>query len=201
MARADEDTEPELTPRQRRFVEEYVVDLNGTQAAIRAGYSRSGASVEGSRLLANPKIQAAVAAAQEERSKRTGITADWVLQRLAAFASVDIRNVVSWGEAVPVRDPETGEESITNGVAIVDSKDLDPLTAAAITEVSQTRTGEIRVKLVDKLAALEKIGKHLGMFVDRKELSGPGGGPIDVKNVTSAKREAALALLLSEEDE
>ena len=68
-----------MTPKQRRFVEEYLIDLNATQAAIRAGYAKSGASVEGTRLLANAKIATAVAAAQAKRSERTEITQDYVL--------------------------------------------------------------------------------------------------------------------------
>ncbi len=68
-----------LTPKQQRFVSEYLIDLNATQAAIRAGYAKSGASVEGTRLLANAKVAAAVAAAQAKRSERTEITQDYVL--------------------------------------------------------------------------------------------------------------------------
>ena len=68
-----------MTPKQQRFVSEYLVDLNATQAAIRAGYAKSGASVEGVRLLSNAKVAAAVATAQAERSKRTEVTKDYVL--------------------------------------------------------------------------------------------------------------------------
>ena len=68
-----------MTRKQQRFVAEYLVDLNATQAAIRAGYARSGASVEGVRLLANAKVAAAVAAGQAKRAKRTEIDADYVL--------------------------------------------------------------------------------------------------------------------------
>ena len=68
-----------MTPKQQRFVDEYLVSLNATQAAIRAGYAKSGASVEGVRLLANAKVAAAVAAAVAKRSERTEITQDYVL--------------------------------------------------------------------------------------------------------------------------
>ena len=68
-----------LTAKQERFVAEYLIDLNATQAAIRAGYAKKGAAVEGSRLLANPKVAAAVAAAQAARAERTEITQDYVL--------------------------------------------------------------------------------------------------------------------------
>ena len=68
-----------LTAKQKRFVAEYLIDLNATQAAIRAGYAEKSASVEGARLLANAKVAVAVAAAQAERSERTEITQDYVL--------------------------------------------------------------------------------------------------------------------------
>ena len=68
-----------LTARQQRFVAEYLIDLNATQAAIRAGYAEKSATAEGSRLLVNAKVAAAVAAAKAERSKRTEITQDYVL--------------------------------------------------------------------------------------------------------------------------
>ena len=71
-----------LTAKQERFVAEYLIDLNATQAAIRAGYAEKGAAVEGSRLLANPKVAAAVAAAKAERTERTEITQDYVLNTI-----------------------------------------------------------------------------------------------------------------------
>ena len=73
-----------LTPRQKRFVAEYLIDLNAKQAAIRAGYAKSGAAVEGFRLLVNPKVAVGVAAAQAKRSERTEITQDYVLASIMA---------------------------------------------------------------------------------------------------------------------
>ncbi len=71
-----------LTARQERFVDEYLVDLNGTQAAIRAGYSVKAAHVTGSRLLTNAKVAAAISAAKQERSEATKIDAEYVLRKL-----------------------------------------------------------------------------------------------------------------------
>ena len=73
---------PKLTPKQAQFVQEYLVDLNGTQAAIRAGYSQRGATVQASWLLANPKVQLAVQQAVVARVERTQIDQDWVLDNL-----------------------------------------------------------------------------------------------------------------------
>jgi len=71
-----------LTPRQRRFVEEYLIDLNATRAAVRAGYSEKTANEQGSRLLANVKVAGAVRVGRDRQQQRTEITADWVLLRL-----------------------------------------------------------------------------------------------------------------------
>jgi phage terminase small subunit len=79
----------DLTPRQQRFVEEYLVDLNATRAAERAGYSAATSNEQGARLLAKASITAAVEALQEERARRTGITADKVLMRWWDLATAD----------------------------------------------------------------------------------------------------------------
>lgn len=78
-----------LTPKQERFVEQYIVDLNATQAAIRAGYSPHTARQQGDRLLTNVDVSAAVAAKQAKRSEATGITAAWALERLKREAEFD----------------------------------------------------------------------------------------------------------------
>ena len=78
-----------LTPKQARFVEEYLVDLNATQAAIRAGYSKKTARQVASENLTKPDIQEAIAAAQDDRSERTGITQDEVIQGLKKEATLE----------------------------------------------------------------------------------------------------------------
>lgn len=85
-----------LTPKQKCFVEEYLIDLNQTQAAIRAGYSEKTANEQASRLLANVNIQAAIKEAMAERSKRTQITADMVLQRWWEISNVDVNDLVQF---------------------------------------------------------------------------------------------------------
>lgn len=153
-----------LTPRQARFVEEYLKDLNGTQAAIRAGYAEKGASVEASRLLGNAKVESAISEAQAERSRRTGITQDRVLQELARIGFADIRDLFSWGPEsvhfVPSADL-TGDQAAA--IASVKSKTRRFTTDDGLTET----TIELEMKMCDKLSALQKIGKHLGMFADR----------------------------------
>lgn len=151
-----------LTAKQERFVAEYLIDLNATQAAIRAGYSEKSARVTGAENLTKPAIQDAISEAKAKRSKRTEITQDRVLQELAKIGFADIRKAVTWGRS-PI-DSES-ENADLNGlgvypVELVPSNEVDDDTAAAITEVSLTAQG-VKVKMADKRAALEALLKHL----------------------------------------
>ena len=140
-----------MTPKQRRFVEEYLVDLNARQAALRAGYSDRSAHSYGCQLLRRSEIKAAIEAGLAVRSRRTRINGDQVLTELGRIAFADLRDVVEWG-------PE--------GVILKSSNSLTPDAARAVAEVIDTRTrsgGSLRVKLFDKRAALEALARHLGM--------------------------------------
>ncbi|MFA7327353.1 MAG: terminase small subunit [Candidatus Kapaibacterium sp.] len=162
-----------LTPRQARFVGEYLIDLNATQAAIRAGYSAKTAEQQGPRLLGNVGVSAAIEAAVKDREKRTEITQDKVLRELAKIGFADIRKVVRWG-ATELRvsgADEAGATEVHHGLALVGADEIDDETAAAISEISEGRDG-LKVKLHDKRAALVDIGRHLGMFKDKIEHSG-----------------------------
>lgn len=164
-----------LNEKQARFAQEYLIDLNATQAAIRAGYSAKTAGQQGFDLLKNPEIEAAVAKGIAERSKRVEISADRVLQELAKIAFVDIRKAVRWGRS-PV--DEASKKASPNGlgmypVELVPSDEIDDDTAAAVSEVSLTETG-IKIKLHDKRGALVDLGKHLGLFVDKVDHTSAG---------------------------
>ncbi|MFD1407534.1 terminase small subunit [Kroppenstedtia eburnea] len=100
-----------LTSKQQRFVEEYLVDLNATQAAIRAGYSQRNAGKIGHELLGKEKIAEAIDRAKAERSERTEVSQDMVVKQLAKIAFADIKDVVSWGgkEIEVETDKLTGE--------------------------------------------------------------------------------------------
>lgn len=170
-----------LTAKQRRFVEEYLVDLNATQAAIRAGYSSKTAASIGEENLRKPDIAKAVQEAQEARSKRTEITQDMVLAELAKIGFSDIRKVMRWGETTVRIDTDDDGQEVErpyHGIALIDSSEIDDSTAAAIAEVSEGREG-LKIKMHDKKGALVDIGRHLGMFKDKVELSGKDGGPVD----------------------
>lgn len=151
-----------LTAKQQAFVTEYLVDLNATQAAIRAGYSEKNADKIGSELLGKTGVAEAVQAALNERAKRTEITADRVIAELAAIAFADLTDVAAWSE--------DGE------LNMLASHQLSREASAAIKEVFSTTStvtfdnGDERstvykkLKQHDKLKALELLGRHLGMF-------------------------------------
>lgn len=159
-----------LTGKRKLFVQEYLIDLNATQAAIRAGYSEKTAYSQGQRLLKDVEIQSAISEAMQKRSERTEITQDRVLQELAKIGFADIRKAVTWGRSPIDQESENAEP---NGlgvypVELVPSNEVDDDTAAAITEVSLTRTG-VKIKMADKRAALETLLKHLAAQEDPEE--------------------------------
>lgn len=145
-----------MTKKQKRFVEEYLIDLNATQAAIRAGYSPATAKEIGCENLTKPNIAAAVSQAMAERSRRTGINQDRVLQELARIGFAKITDVV---------DPETAKiraDASDDDLACIQSIKIKP---------SEFGT-EREVRLYDKKSALVDLGKHLGLFKDKVELNG-----------------------------
>lgn len=156
-----------LTPQQQRFVDEYLIDLNATQAAIRAGYSEDTAYSQGGRLLKHVEVGKAIADAMAERSVRTRVTADRVLTELARIGFSDIRSVVAWRANVTETDKvdEDGvpETRSYNEVELIGSDIIDHDAAAAVAEISQSKDGALKIKMHNKVAALTEMGKHLGV--------------------------------------
>lgn len=145
-----------MTKKQKRFVEEYLIDLNATQAAIRAGYSPKTAKDIGCENLAKPNISDAIDKAMAERSRRTGINQDRILLELARIGLAKITDVV---------DPDTGK-------ILPDASD-DDLACIQSIKIKPNEFGtEREVKLYDKKSALVDLGKHLGLFKDKVELGG-----------------------------
>lgn len=153
-----------MTKKQKRFVEEYLIDLNATQAAIRAGYSPDSARDIGCENLTKPNIKAAIDRAMAEMSRRTGINQDRVIQEIAKLAFLNPVDVIDMDEAT-VRGEAHRDD--TACIASVKVKNI-PTDDGAITERE--------VKTYDKLKALELLGKHLGMFTDRVKVD--GGVPV-----------------------
>lgn len=144
-----------LTAKQQRFVEEYLVDLNATQAYIRAGYKNyDSAGVEANKTLNNPKVRQAVDEAMAERSRRTGINQDRVIQEIAKLAFVNISNAVDLNTGKI--KPDATEEDL----ACIQSIKIKP------TEFGTER----EIKFYDKKASLEQLGRHLGLFKDKVEV-------------------------------
>lgn len=144
-----------LSPRQKAFVEAYLIEPNATKAALTAGFSARGvgAATRGAELVKNRKVKAAIAAAMDRRAKRTEVTADRVVQELALIGFSNIKNYVTWD---------------ADGVHLKDEKEIDRLHAAAIGEMTSTTTPEgvttVKFKLHDKLAALHKLALHTGVI-------------------------------------
>lgn len=169
-----------LNHRQAQFVREYLVDLNATQAAIRAGYAEKTAEVCGPRLLGNVRVAAAVEKALAERAQRTEISQDRVLRELAALG---FANMADYIRVQP------------DGTAYVNLAGLSREQAAAIQELTVDEYTEgrgeearavkrVKLKLADKRGSLELLGRHLGLFPNRTELTGAGGGPVEIKAET-----------------
>lgn len=158
-----------LTEKQARFVDEYLVDLDATKAAKRAGYSEKTAGAIGFENLKKPEIQDAIKFAMDARAKRTGITQDRVLLELAriAFANgTDFARIVSTPVPTTVVDEEGNIQQViqpVQRVELVDTDRVDPEKRAAIAGIKEGKFG-IEVKSYDKIRALELLGQHLGMF-------------------------------------
>lgn len=149
-----------LTKKQKIFVDEYLIDLNATQAAIRAGYSPDTAGSIGSENLKKPEIRARIEKAMAERSKRTGINQDRIIMELAKIALLNPKGLVNFDEAT-IKEDATDED--VAAVASVKVKRFPTKDGEGV---------EMEVKMYDKTKALELLGRHLGMFKDKVEVSG-----------------------------
>ncbi|MFR9710750.1 terminase small subunit [Paenibacillus sp. MB22_1] len=223
-----------LTPKQQLFVKEYLIDLNATQAAIRAGYSKKTANEQGARLLAKASIQDALQEAMNKRAEKVEITAEQVLQRWIDIAYADPNEIAHFRRVccrycfgiehqyqwIDQEEYEAAVEAIKEEAAnskkkkpvkipsaaggygfdpqlrphpkcpkchgegigqlhINDTRDLSPRAKALFAGIKATTAG-IEIKFHDQDKALENIARHLGMFKDKLEIGGEGGGPLQV---------------------
>ena len=156
-----------LTPKQIRFVDEYLVDFNATQAAIRAGYSPKTAAAAAARLLRNVNIQAEIARRQKDLQRRTEVTQDRVVKELARVAFADASDYACIETYM-----YENKDGTLSPIQVVSPKDTDTLSddqRAAIASIKQGANG-VEVKLCDKLKALELLGRHIGMFNDKLDI-------------------------------
>lgn len=149
-----------LTDKQSKFVEEYLIDLNATQAAIRAGYSVKNADKIGSELLGKTRVSNAISEQMAVRSRRTGINADRVVRELAKIAFVNASDVIC-----------THDASVLIGATRDDTAAIASIKVKTIPTDDGTIT-EREVKFYSKDKALELLGKHLGMFTDKFKVEG-----------------------------
>lgn len=171
-----------LTARQSAFVDEYLRDLNATQAAIRAGYSAKTAYSQGERLLRNVEVSAAITAAKTARSERTKIDADWVLTRLADEAEADVADIYDdTGNLRPVKEwPLIWRKGLVAGIETVREV------------VGESRNGEPefamvqKVKLSDRIKRVELIGKHVDVQAFKEKVEHTGAININITSEDAA---------------
>lgn len=156
-----------ITVKQQRFVEEYLVDLNATQAALRAGYSPHTAKEQAARLLSKANVAAEIEKAIQARSERTRITADRVVWELASMGLYDPGDIAQ----AEIKGPR-------------DIASLPDQVRRAIIGWSWDRYGNFVLKLSPKTPSLELIGRHLGMFKDKLEVT----GSVSLEEITAAAR-------------
>lgn len=171
-----------LNPKRQRFIAEYLVDLNATQAAIRAGYSRKTAEVQGCRLLRNVQIQDAIAVSQRQRAERTGITQDRVLAELELLAFSDLTHYIL---------DDHGNVQLDASAPVGAMRALQSIKRKIISRGSgkdREVTREVEIRLWDKPGPLKLAGQHVGLFAEQHERRGKDGKVIDRTVVTFGGR-------------
>jgi len=146
-----------LTPKQQRFADEWLIDMNATAAAIRAGYSPKSAEQQGSTLLRNPKVRAYIDERMAEHSRRTGVTQERIIRELARIAFLDPTQLVDMDTAELLSDAAADDRA---AIASVKVKTMS----------GETEMIEREVRFVDKIKALELLGKRFGMWIDKQQV-------------------------------
>lgn len=162
-----------MTGKQERFIDEYLKDYNATQAAIRAGYSKKTAKQIGEENLSKPDIKTEIDKRKAEIAKRNGVTQDEIIQELKRIGFAKITDFVSYRtEQTKIGvDKDTGEPIIDYDT-VIDMKDSDTIDGSVVSEIGRGKDGSFKFKLHNKVAALEKLGKHIGMFSDKLDVTG-----------------------------
>ncbi|BEU88683.1 terminase small subunit [Selenomonas sp. TAMA-11512] len=161
-----------LTAKQQRFIDEYLIDFNATQAALRAGYSKKTAAFIGAQNLKKIQIQDEIARRQRVLQVRTEISQDRVVKELARIAFADASDYVK--VRTEIVHPKKGKPYAVQTVKVKDTSELTKDQRAAIASIKQGTNG-IELKLYDKTRAIEILGRHIGMFIDKVEISGNVG--------------------------
>lgn len=147
-----------LNEKQIRFADEYLIDLNATQAAIRAGYSSRSAAEQASRLLKNAKVRAYIDERMAELSRRTGVNQERILRELARIAFVNAPDLIN------IEDATIREDATIDDMAAI---------ASVRVKVIPTENGqgiEREIRLADKIRALDLLGKRFAMWTERQQI-------------------------------
>ncbi|MGU4376705.1 terminase small subunit [Escherichia coli] len=174
-----------LTDKQELFAREYLKDLNGTQAAIRAGYSEKTANEQASRLLANVNVQKFVAELKSARVEQTGIDAAYVLRRLVEIDQMDVLDILLQnGGLKPIKDWPKVWRTTLSGMDVVEMASAD---SAALLK---------KIKWPDKVKNLELLGKHVSVQAFKEqtstEITGADGGPVRYADMSEELLEEKL---------
>ena len=161
-----------LSAKRQRFVDEYCIDFNGTQAAIRAGYSPNSANMQAARLLANDNVRKALDEKRLEIAEISKLKTSDVIDELKKIAFSDITQVINFNNS---------------RAKIKSSRKLSEDAKKTIASVSQTQNG-LTIKMHDKVKALELLGRYLNIFTDRVEVEGCGLGLILNMNAPAAEK-------------
>lgn len=170
-------TDRQLTPKQAKFCEEYLVDLNAKRAALRAGYSPKSAEEIGYQLLQKTPVQAKLEELRSKQQVRTGISADRALKEAARLAFFDIRKLCdASGNPIPIQDLDDDTAAAIQGLELSTEKDGEGFTTVR------------KYKVADKNAALERVFKHLGLFERDNDQTNPASAMTKLLELVSGSK-------------
>jgi phage terminase small subunit len=183
--RARKTDEYGLVPKQNAFVREYIKDYCGAQAAIRAGYSKKAAKEIASELLTKPHIQAGVTREERKLQNRFILTKERVLKELALIGYSDLSEYVTTDNEgrVTINEMATLPPQISRALKSIKSKTDTLVQKVDGGTFRELEKAQIEVVLHDKIQALNLMGKEIGLFKDKCEISGKDGGPIKIQEV------------------
>lgn len=178
--------------REERFAREYVIDLNGTRAAIAAGYSKKGADVAAVRLLGNARVKQLIADLSEKQAAELDFTANKVLNELSKLAFSNMFDYVRVQDGQPYIDFTTVTRAQAAAIQEVTSETYVDHYEGEGNDRKPVEVKRTKFKLSDKRSALELLGKHLKLFADRTEITGADGKPLQIiSHVPRPERNAA----------
>ena len=179
-----------LQTKQELFLVEYLVDFNGTQAAIRAGYSAKSAATTANLMLRKPHIAAALDAEVERRAENSEVTQARVVEELAKIAFIDPRRLYdNAGNLLPVCKLDADVAAALSSIEAQESRSC----GGVLTEVKKMR-------LIDKMSALNTLARHLGMLTDKMQIAGADGGPVEYKNLSDRELDAKIQILVNQQN-